>query len=115
MKCRASQELIFAQIPWASAGAEKSIANKEKSKDQNLDVNNKSDGPQESTIEEQLLAALLAANEELLEVLKQYDDLERVAMERKAEDRSRREVKMDRRVSRRDSLFNVSENQLILA
>lgn len=51
------------------------------------------------TKEERLLADLLAANEALVEVLKVYDDLERVAIERKTEDRSRREVRMDRRVS----------------
>ena len=50
-------------------------------------------------MEEKLLAALLAANAELIEALQQYDDLERVGMERKAEDRSRKEVRMDRRVS----------------
>lgn len=49
-------------------------------------------------MEENLLAALLAANGELVEVLRQYEDLERVAMERKAEDRSRKEVRMDPRV-----------------
>lgn len=52
-------------------------------------------------MEEQLLAALLAANAELLEALKQWDDLNRVAIERKVEDRSKREVRMDRRVSLR--------------
>lgn len=54
----------------------------------------------ELTVEEKLLAALLGANAELLEALKQYDDLERVGLERKVEDRSRKEVRIDRRVSR---------------
>jgi len=49
-------------------------------------------------MEEKLLAALLAANAELMEALKQYDDLERVAMERKAESRSRKETRMDPKV-----------------
>jgi hypothetical protein len=53
----------------------------------------------EQTVEEGLLASLLAANEELMEVLKQYDDLERVAIERQTEERSRREVRMERKVS----------------
>ena len=53
----------------------------------------------EQTVEECLLASLLAANEELMEVLKQYDDLERVAIERQTEERSRREVRMERKVS----------------
>lgn len=57
------------------------------------------DPPVQLTTEETLLAALLAANAELIEALKQYDDMERVAMERKAEDRSRKEVRMDRKVS----------------
>jgi len=50
------------------------------------------------TREEQLLASLLAANAELMEALKQCDDLERVAIERKTEDLSLRETRMDRRV-----------------
>lgn len=42
------------------------------------------------------MAALLAANAELLEVLRQWDDLNRLAIERKVEDRSRRDVRMNR-------------------
>lgn len=98
MKCRASQELIFAQIPWASAGAEQSRV----LKDQEGLAKKGAPGeesPVELTTEENLLAALLAANAELIEALQQYDDLERVAMERKAEDLSRKETRMDRRVS----------------
>ena len=38
-------------------------------------------------------------------MLKQYDDLERVAMERKAEDRSRKEIRMDPRVCLSSFLF----------
>ncbi|KAJ6524512.1 hypothetical protein B0H19DRAFT_1008224 [Mycena capillaripes] len=45
----------------------------------------------------ELLVDLLAANEQLLWTLKLYDDLKRVALEREAEDRSRQEVRMDRR------------------
>lgn len=52
-----------------------------------------------STAEEKLLAALLGANEELLEALRLYDDLERVGIERDAEERSRKETRMDRSVS----------------
>ena len=54
--------------------------------------------PVELTIEEKLLAALLAANAELLEVLKQWEDLHRLAIERKVEDRSRKETRMVSRV-----------------
>lgn len=65
------------------------------------------ESPVELTVEERLLAALLATNEELVEALKQYDDLERVAMERKAENRSRKEMRMDRRVSTYSKLTNL--------
>ena len=54
--------------------------------------------PVELTIEEKLLDALLAANEELLQVLKQWDDLHRLAIERKVEDRSKKEVRLYPRV-----------------
>ena len=53
----------------------------------------------EQTVEEALLASLLMANADLLEALKQYDDLERVAIERQTEERSRREVRMERKVN----------------
>jgi hypothetical protein len=49
-------------------------------------------------VEEELLAALLESNEALLEALRVYDDLERLAVEREAEEISRRDVRMDRRV-----------------
>ena len=49
-------------------------------------------------MEEELLAALLGSNEALLQALGLYDDLERVAVEREAEEISRRDVRMDRRV-----------------
>lgn len=107
-KCRSSQELIHAQIPWASAGAERS--RQAKGPPSNLRTpshtngsfpslqSREDDSPIELTIEEELLAALLASNEALLEALRLYDDLERVAVERQAEEISRRDVKMDRRV-----------------
>ena len=59
----------------------------------------------EQTIEEKLLAALLEANGELLAALVQYDDLQRVAIERKTEEKSRKETRMDRRVR---SLYEAS-------
>ena len=110
MKCRSSQELIYAQIPWASAGAERSRAAQDSNgharpNDGNLGVLGGGDSPAELTIEEQLLAALLGANAELIEALQQYDDMERVAMERKAEDRSRKELRRELRVSAVDCLF----------
>jgi hypothetical protein len=56
------------------------------------------ESPHELTVEEELLAVLLESNEALLQVLSLYDDLERVAVEREAEEISRRDVRMDRRV-----------------
>lgn len=52
----------------------------------------------EQTIEEKLLAALLEANGELLSALGQFDDMERIAIERKTQEKSRKEMRMDRRV-----------------
>lgn len=60
----------------------------------------------ELTPEEQLLADLLAANEELMEALRVYDDLERVGLEREAEERSRKEIRMDRSVRVIFTLFD---------
>ncbi|KAJ4481063.1 hypothetical protein J3R30DRAFT_2398111 [Lentinula aciculospora] len=124
LRCLSSQELIAAQIPWATAGAERSRKEKEREKallygENNNDSSRTSrdktrdrsiaqladaagipgtDPPiDEQTTEEKLLAALLEANEELLGALGQYDDLERVALERQAEEKSRKEVRMDRR------------------
>lgn len=57
------------------------------------------DVPDELTTEEELLAALLDANEALVAALRMHDDLARVATERATEEKSRKEVKMDRRVS----------------
>lgn len=109
VKCRSSQELIFAQIPWASAGAERSRVKKDRDTQKrvrnlsndfnNLAVKDIPETPSELTVEENLLAALLGANGELIEALQQYEDLERVAQERLAEERSRKEIRMDRGVS----------------
>lgn len=54
-------------------------------------------------MEEQLLGALLDANEALLGALNMYDDVMRVVEERVAVENSKREVKIDRRVSVTDS------------
>jgi hypothetical protein len=54
--------------------------------------------PVELTVEEELLAALVAADEVLQEALRVYDNLEKVAMERQAEELSRRFVSTDRKV-----------------
>jgi hypothetical protein len=51
------------------------------------------------TVEEALLAAPLMANANLMEVLKQYDDLERVVIEHQTEECSQKEVQMEHKVS----------------
>ena len=56
------------------------------------------ESPLELTQEEHLLAELLDANEALTGVLLMYDDIERIGIEREAEERSRREVRVDRSV-----------------
>ena len=113
-RCRASQELIHAQIPWASANAERSrvAAGRGSPQDQirvrsGGDPNHpqavrrsdSSEQPIKLTREEELLAALLASNEELTEALKLYEDLERVGIERETEERSKKETRIDRSVS----------------
>ncbi|KAF9784714.1 hypothetical protein BJ322DRAFT_1007361 [Thelephora terrestris] len=88
-RCRASQELIFAQIPWASSSAERSrnsrVASGELPDHQGSNVLDLSKDPSELTVEEQLLAALLISNEELVESLRMYDDWERVGVETDAD------------------------------
>ncbi|KAF9219339.1 hypothetical protein BS17DRAFT_427154 [Gyrodon lividus] len=107
-KCRASQELIYTQITWASAGAERSRSERMQQQHtrtrtsthgshQDLLVANTEDVPDELTVEEELLAALLDANEALMSSLRIYDDLAMIAVEKAMEDKSRREVRMDRR------------------
>jgi hypothetical protein len=54
---------------------------------------------EEQTLEEELLGALLDANEALFGALRMYDDVMRVVEEQVAVEISRRDVKMDRRVS----------------
>lgn len=53
----------------------------------------------ELTPEEQLLGSLLEANEALTSVLRVYDDIERIGIEREAVERSRQEIRLDRSVS----------------
>jgi len=111
-KCRSSHELIYTQIPWATAEAEKSISTK--------DSQGVTGNDQEMTKEQQLLGAILAANGELFEVLQQYDDMNRVAMERKAEYRSLKETRLGGRVRstllfyRLSSLIHVQKNLEVL-
>ncbi|KAI0299014.1 hypothetical protein B0F90DRAFT_1810761 [Multifurca ochricompacta] len=118
-KCLTSQELIAAQIPWATAGADRSRTARETqqlqqqrtikrrnspngpgtpnipSKPRNKQGNGE-ESPVELTHEEQLLGALLEANEALTSVLRVYDDIERIGIERETMERSRQEVRLDR-------------------
>lgn len=119
-KCRDSQELIFTQISWASVGAEQSRNERERNAngigrtksqpelqfstpptrdyhDSDANIYNVEGG--EQTVEEELLGALLDANEALLGALRMYDDVMRVVEEQVAVEISKRDVKMDRRVS----------------
>ncbi|KAK7695193.1 hypothetical protein QCA50_002383 [Cerrena zonata] len=108
-RCRASQELIFAQIDWASANAARSrqdagresphIQRKNSAGTPRPHVNSVASEPEDRTltVEEQLLAALLSANQELTDALRVYDDLERVKIEREAERRSKKETRMNPR------------------
>ncbi|KAH9893941.1 hypothetical protein C8Q73DRAFT_745604 [Cubamyces lactineus] len=87
-RCRASQELISAQIP---AKAEPKPRESRRSAERDHPPSSPKKEKSESehlTTEEKLLAAILKANEELLEALRQYDDLER--------ERSKKEIRMDR-------------------
>lgn len=130
-KCRASQELICAQVPWATAGADRSRQARDQKRARKRDPASEGHSPSEAnapnvltksntmrhnaasrkggespkkgdesplelTQEEHLLAELLDANEALTGVLLMYDDIERIGIEREAEERSRREVRMDR-------------------
>ncbi|KAH9948467.1 hypothetical protein B0H21DRAFT_733432 [Amylocystis lapponica] len=119
-RCRASQELISAQIPWAFAGAERSRQTAGRGDQQRKEmrpapeqnrtsattVNGNAEHAADMTTEEQLLAALLAANEDLMEALRVYDDLERVGIERDAQERSKKETRIDRSQLRYDETDN---------
>lgn len=107
-KCLSSQELICAQIPWATSLAERSRSNNPPENGQQQQRSNttsattvgNNDGLTNSpvvelTAEEKLLADLLASNAELMEVLRQWEDLNRLAIERKVEEKSRRDVRIN--------------------
>jgi hypothetical protein len=116
-KCLTSQDLIVAQIPWATAGADRSRAAREAQqllqqrttkRTNGLGAHNMlgrphrnkqssgEDSPVELTAEEKLLGAILEANEALTSVLRMYDDIERIGIEREALERSRQETRLDR-------------------
>ena len=85
-----SSYVIHTQIPWATAGAERSRAHAIRSDDRSTRL---------VTTEEQLLADLLGANEELIESMRMYDDLQRLRGDREAEERSRQDIRMNAMVS----------------
>jgi hypothetical protein len=97
-KCHASQDFIATQIPWATAGADRS---REQRTIQISLLPQQEQAAQatELTVEEQLLADLLGANEELLESLRMYDELHALGLEREAEAKSREDTRMPRSVS----------------
>ncbi|KAF7326899.1 hypothetical protein MVEN_02583800 [Mycena venus] len=115
-KCMDSQELIWSQISWATAGAERSREKAEQKERErvrtrkistntlnSINPNGNGSVPDLSlstpvlTREEELLADLLASNEQLLEAIKLYDDLKRVAEEREVLARSQNDRWMDPR------------------
>lgn len=105
-RCRLSQEFISAQMPSAFSRAEKSRQASMKTEtmsregwrsserergesDERECASSSSKDKGDSghlTTEEKLLAAILAANEELLGALRQYGRLERVGIERDAQE-----------------------------
>ncbi|KAH7345763.1 hypothetical protein B0J17DRAFT_49260 [Rhizoctonia solani] len=90
-KCMKSQEIIGAQIDWATSVADRARA-------EQLTVN----GPGEiaPTVEEQLLQALVMATTELNDVFKTYDDLERIAISEREEAEVRARSKVELRLDR---------------
>ncbi|KAH7100447.1 hypothetical protein BKA62DRAFT_706314 [Auriculariales sp. MPI-PUGE-AT-0066] len=80
-KCEQSQEFLVAQIPWATARAERSREERFEQKALTEPLHGK--GPNEDageTPEEHLLAAILEANQETLGALREYEDLERLGL-----------------------------------
>lgn len=96
-KCMKSQEIIGAQIDWATAAADRARADQ---------LAPSGPGEVVPTVEEQLLQALVTAHGELIDVFKIYDDLERIAINEREEAgvraRSKVELRLDRTVSTPD-------------
>ncbi|KDN48334.1 hypothetical protein RSAG8_02926, partial [Rhizoctonia solani AG-8 WAC10335] len=91
VRCMKSQEIIGAQIDWATAAADRARADQHTLK-----------GPGEiaPTVEEQLLQALVMAHAELNDVFKTYDDLERIAISEREEAEVRARSKVELRLDR---------------
>ncbi|CAE6339618.1 unnamed protein product [Rhizoctonia solani] len=90
-KCMKSQEIIGAQIDWATAIADRARA-------EQTSVNGS--GEIDPTAEEQLLQALVMAHGELNDVFKTYDDLERIAISEREEAEVRARSKFELRLDR---------------
>ncbi|CEL60333.1 TOM1-like protein 2 OS=Xenopus laevis GN=tom1l2 PE=2 SV=1 [Rhizoctonia solani AG-1 IB] len=90
-KCMKSQEIIGAQIDWATAIADRARA-------EQAPLNGPGEAP--PTAEEQLLQALVMANGELNDVFKTYDDLERIAISEREEAEVRARSKVELRLDR---------------
>ncbi|KAJ1302176.1 hypothetical protein OPQ81_001004 [Rhizoctonia solani] len=90
-KCMRSQEIIGAQIDWATAAADRA-------REKQNSVNGS--GEAAPTVEEQLLHALVTAHGELNDVFKTYDDLERIAINEREEAEVRARSKVELRLDR---------------
>ncbi|KAG9037628.1 hypothetical protein FRB95_004848 [Tulasnella sp. JGI-2019a] len=93
--CLRSKEIIETQIPWATAGADRSrLERGHKHRKEN------DSSPVSVTVEEELLAALLQANQDLTEALREYDDVVSIGAaereEKEVKERSRKEIRLDR-------------------
>ncbi|KAJ7041246.1 hypothetical protein C8F04DRAFT_1177432 [Mycena alexandri] len=80
-KCVESQQSIFSQIPWASAGAERSRVIQQR---ESTTGNERLAAPA-FTWEEGLLLEMLAANEALVGAIRLHDELARAAVQRDEE------------------------------
>ncbi|KAG8913249.1 hypothetical protein FRC00_002796 [Tulasnella sp. 408] len=94
LKCMHSQEIITAQIPWATAQSERARA---AFLQQHPEA---ADNPQAQTVEEELLSEILMAHQELEEAFKMYEENEKLAAQereiRKVQERSKVGMRLDR-------------------
>jgi hypothetical protein len=96
-KCLSSHELIYAQIPWATATSEHSRKNQLFNHE--ISTTEKTNSGAQETSEEKLLGALLKTNEELQEALRLYDDLAQLAVERKTQQKSKKDFQSQQKNS----------------
>lgn len=100
-KCFMAHESLTNQMDWAQAEASRSReavnVHRLMTTDQEQDVRSQ-------TLEEEALATLFEAHSNLAEAIRQHDELERMAQDeqelRQVRERSRKETRMDRNVSR---------------